>query len=493
MSITISLLLVLAILICIFLKAKTWKRIFFYQFVLLMTLEFNEITSTAAFIGSQEINCSDPVLASLAITAVIFLLKGVRANKKLVISIRVLCVAVFFCVLFNVIFPYEGITIDASGSWDAFYYGREAMNHVAMGFHTILVLIRLMLWLLILYESSVVLTSRDFLTAARYVVTFTKIHIVWATAEFITKTFFGSVIMVTLAQIVFPAASSVYTTLNIRGNIRALQGFTREPSHFALALTFFLLLILLLKRQDKSDKRDIPWVVSAIFLLLFSGAFTAIVGIVILLFFNLYFYEERKIKLINKENKKKCFGIHVALLIISTLIIMFIATDIALNIFSNIYYVQKLNNVLKNINALFTRDYGALSGTSDALPRMISIVECLYIFIARPLFGVGPGIVNPFSGIVSILANYGIIITICWFAVIYQYAKCFSGKKGACLFVVMVILLGLVLLSGDYIYNSKWLLLGGLFGQPLKNFIISSEKYDFISTQNSCSMPKKVK
>lgn len=462
MSITLSFLWSICILGWGYAKTKSLKELFRFQFAFLLVLDLGRITSTAAIVGGQEVNCSDLVLAALAVTSFVLLVKHVKVDRRLVTAVACLCGSLAVCLLANVLFPFDGVTIGASGSWDKFYYGFESMTPVGMDMRTLLVIVRLILWLLVMCAASAVLQKHDYVAPAQAFVAFGKIQLIWGLIEFVTKNLLETTIMTDIAQLVFPSSGSVYLTLNVRGDFASIQGFTREPSHFAMAVFFFVLVELLLSRcESRREKKDALWVTLAVVLMMLSGAFTAVVGLAILSFLALYFHLESRSGLSDKANR---IDIRIVLVLVLIVFMAVALVPAILDAFGDSFYVKKFENVANNMGALLSRNYGYLSGTSDALPRIISIVECLFVFCSRPLFGIGPGVVNPFSGVVATLADYGIVFTLLWYMVVGVYARRTSGRVGACVFIVLLVAVGLLLFDGDYVYNSCWLLLAGLFG-----------------------------
>lgn len=479
MILTFSLVWTIAILLLGYAKAKSNKQLLLFQFIFLLILDCNYITTTAAFLGSQEINSSDLVLAALAITSILCLVENNKIEKPLLAFVFVLSASVIVCVALNLCFPFEGKLIGASGSWDSFYYGVEAMTQVGIGARTCLVLFRLVLWLIVLCAIAAVLQVEDFIASAKAVIAFGKVHIFWSLCEFVCKNLFSSMAITNIAQTIFPSVGSTYTVLNYRGGAASLQGFTREPSHLAMALTFFLIIELLLNRK-KAQKHFYIWMASAVLVMVMSGAFTAIVGLVIVFGFSLYFRFERKSGMRDIDNH---FDVRILLLIALVIILLFACVPLILYCFKDTYYVHKFDNVLGNAEALLSRHYSYLAGSSDALPRVISIIECLYVFFGRLVFGIGPGVANPFSGVVATLVNYGLIVTIVWFLLIYKFSMRYSGKRGAKLFIVFIFLLGILQLGDSYTYSSCWLLLAGLFGTSSQQRFYDSQIENFKSNE----------
>lgn len=453
---TISFVYTTIITIVIVCVSRGIKGSFFGLFTLLAAMEVNKITSSVAMIGSQEINCTDIVLAALFVCAVMLLLQKVRIKKSLLAGGMVVLVLAVISLTYNLFFPYDGTIITAGTSWDGLFYGTSSPQHVEINLRSMLILIRLFIFIIIVWCAASVLTRNDFLQSASYVVAFSKVHIVFGIFELLTKSVFGSSVAVDISNALFPAFSSFMSGVITRGELTVLQGFTREASHFALALSIFLVILVLLNCAGRGRRTDVFWGFAAFLLLALSAAFTAIVGIAI----TAIVVARYRSVLFAGINKRIRLIIYFLFLTLTLLALVVLAGGIQVG---NIYYVDKLANVVENIGAIMERRYGSISESYDALPRIASIIECLRAFLERPLFGIGPGTVIPYSGTSAILSQYGILFTMAWFSFLIAYSQSLCGQSGGRFFGLLVFLYGLVLYTSGYEYTFTWILLGGLF------------------------------
>lgn len=452
---TISFVWTIVLLIAIIGFTQNIEQTFFGFFTFLSALEINGITSTALVIGSFEVNVTDIVLAALFLCSIIILFRNVRVNKSLLFAGILVFLLAIISFAFNLYFPYEGVSVPATGSWDLLVFGSEHLQQVAISARSYLVLIRLVMFIFIAWCTTAVLAGRDFLTVGSYVLRFGKAQMAYGLFEFVTKALLGSDIAIKFAAFVFPANSAMVTDIVVRGGIVSLQAFCREPSHFALALTLDLLIFFVLQANGYKKRFDYLWALLGFFLLVMSGAFTAIVGLFVVAIVFFYYLEHGKI-IVEDRNKVLIYLIGFMIVVAVGL---FIVNTLA---FSRNYYFEKLLGVFTNLDLILNRRYGGALSTFDALPRITSMVECMRNFLDRPVFGIGPGVVSPFSGVVAILSQYGFAFFIAWFAFLFQYSKSSSSDADSIFFLNVVFISGLLMFSGGYEYSFSWLLLGGL-------------------------------
>lgn len=462
---TIAFIWTLAVVAGIVCFAKSTERTFFGLFAFLAALEVNQITATALTLGTQEINATDIVLLALFICSIPLLLKRSKVDKGLIFAGVLVLTLAIFSFAFNLIWPYEGVTIPATGSWDHLIFGSERMREATIDVRSYLVLIRLSLFIFIAWSAVGVLRGHDFLRIGSYALTFGKVQIAYGLFEFVTKALAGNDVAMRLAAAVFPADGAVVTDIVVRGGIVSLQAFCREPSHFALALTFILLILIVLRANGFRGRFDFVWAAFGLFLLVMSGAFTAIVGLAIIALVFVYYLRRGNLVI---DGRKRTLVYFAGFLVVAAGAI-FATNSLAV---SENYYFEKLYGVFANFNLILNRQYGGALSTFDALPRIASIVECLRVFFDRPVFGIGPGVVSPFSGVVAILSQYGIVFSVTWFVFLYRYSESITENAASGLFIGVVITSGLLMFSGGYEYSFLWLLLGGL----LQNTAIAHEK-----------------
>lgn len=452
--ITPSAIITIIVLLIVIGHSKSAKTLFFNTLTMLVAMNLNVFTATAFYIGSQEINCDDLVLVFCSLSSLYLLFKGVELPKKQVALVFILFAIVMLGFSMTLVSDGTIHIILPNQSWDSFYYGYETPGVLSLTPRCFLITVRLMLFCLILLIAQSVLDKKAIIKMARIVLVFSVFHVIYSLIEFIDKALLTTNFTVVFSQLFF---SPIFTTSTSRGGIVTLWGFTREPSHFATAMFFVALICVLLL----SMRRLKPWEtltgLLATFLMLVSGGFSSMmfsVGLVV--FFALALIRRFRIK---KDFKK----IDVRLVIVLIGLLVFVGLGVLVLLGNNSYYALRLTNIVENIPALISRDYGSLQGTPDSMPRMISIVEAFYLFTAYPIFGVGLGTVNPFSAVFGILVNAGLFGLVVWMILLSSYTRTFSGYSSGRFFVLLFLSIGLFNMDTGLMYSPIWLLVCGMF------------------------------
>ena len=466
--ITVSFIWTVAIILIIVVASKSAKECFQLLLSFLLVLDLNQIKSTAAVIGSQEINCTDLVTGCLIVLSCLSIVGRKRIDKHLVMSCLILLSVLVLGCIWNMIFPIDDKTIISGQSWDDFYYGRIATVQPKVTSYSVLILFRVFGFCAIMCAATLFMSQEDYGKIGRRVFNTTKIQVIFAAVELLEKILLRSNKVVQIAQTIFPSTSSVVTTMVSRGSLTAIQGFTREFGHLAYALALFVILGLYLRASDslRNQNKDIAWIILALVLMLLSGAFASLVYFVIIigLYFGLAQVEMRRC---NRTKPKKKI-VHVRVMTIIIILITFIALTLFNDsILHDSYYMEKFFNVWDNLQYLVQRKYYLIVGTIDAIPRAISISESIWIFLRRPLLGVGLGVMAPYSGIGYMLANCGLAGTIAWFSMIRRYAYVVNPNCNTRFLLFLIVATGLLLSGQSMMYACVWLLFGGLLKDNL--------------------------
>lgn len=470
--ITISCIFTILIILMILLSKKRMEGKFFCLLVFSWILTSNQITSSAIMIGSQELSCDDLTLAACFFMS-IFLLLGKRISNKndkiLLFLSTICCFSICVGIIINILFPPDALIVTPNHTWDSYYFGLVAEDKSSISMRSVLVFVRLGIFLIIMIAIIAVMDKKALIRAARITISFSKIHICIGIVEFIVKNLTRSNIVTSVAQFFFPSFGSAYTEILARGNLYALQGFTREPSHFAIAMFIFIVTVLLLIKAGHGKKNDFLWIGIAAFVMMASQAFSSVLYLGILVIFIYVF----AIPFTGRQ-QNECKGLvsfNIRLVFVISLIVACFCVLMSLSDFlTGNYYLERLQNILVNIESLLNKDYANLLGDAQGIPRMISIIESLNAFIERPLFGIGIGTVNPFSGIVSIMACCGIIGLLLWLNILGQYSDAVSGKGSAKYLIILVILSSCLTMDTGAFYFMPWLLIGGIITPEYRRY-----------------------
>ena len=165
-------------------------------------------------------------------------------------------------------------------------------------------------------------------------------------SELFTKAFFGSNIASQLTSLLF-ADSHVYTTYIIERVLFAcaLWGLTREPSHFVLALGFFVIVFLLLKVSGRAPSEKMVWPALAVGLMCVSAAsVSTVVLLPILALFALALFQ------IKRRGFVRWLPICIVLVVLAAGVYVFAGTELG----QSLPYFEKAHGVFVSIaRALF--------------------------------------------------------------------------------------------------------------------------------------------
>lgn len=270
----------------------------------------------------------------------------------------------------------------------------------------------------------------------RYIQKFSKYIIALLLIEFITKNIFHSRIFNDVVSQLFGVGESTVTFIFKRGNLYALQGLTREPSHLALGL-FYLALILIFSNRFKNIIKDL---IIISFILFVSGSFSAVLYIsAIMGVLILRYYKKRKF------------------LLTIPISVLLGALFLQLNVSS--YYFDRIIN---SIQFLTNPNYGINNAATSESFRFTTMFESLNLFMDRPLFGIGLGIPYSYGFVSGALASIGIIGFILWF----RYVFFTIGNNSFKSFKYIVTLLVVWFFVGDMsiLYGLITILLSSIIG-----------------------------
>jgi hypothetical protein len=182
-----------------------------------------------------------------------------------------------------------------------------------------------------------------------------------------------------------------------------LQGLSREPSHYALALFNMMILLMVRIKVRKRYGKDIIWLGLILLIGSLANTFSFFVAALsaLLLFSTM-----------NATNAGK--------LNISYLVVYGMGATLAVLGFLIYSWSQNSNLSLRIIEAGIQAQNG-ISGSyvigedyGSEASRIIGMVESFSSYLARPIIGLGLGTTYCVSGIVSILSNIGLLGLVVW-------------------------------------------------------------------------------
>lgn len=420
-------------------------------------MSMNMIMAPLVFVGGQEITCGDLVLVLFVLFALAAVAKKNIILNRYALAAALCVIAVLSCSLvYNFLFPYEGTIVASGTSWDMLVQGAAFRSVQEFGSRNLLVLLRYVLFLISGVLAISLFDRNDFTKIGRWSLVVGKLHICYALFELATKAMLGLNIASQITAFVF-ADNYVFTVYLVRDSLVALWGMTREPSHFVLALGFYVFIFLLMKNSGQVLREKTVWPIAAVLLLCVSGASSVVVLLPSLAFFAIV------LRQISRKEKVRIMPIIFTLAILTLGVYILSETEFG----RSLPYFEKALSVVNSLGIAFHGDYSALPGV-EGMARMASIVDSLRVWVSSPLFGIGVGSVNPFSGVFSQLVNTGIVGFVAWLAYLRSIQRVSPARHAYLLFMAVVVGTMTFIGDGASVYSFSLLLIAPLISCSLQ-------------------------
>lgn len=291
-------------------------------------------------------------------------------------------------ILYACVLPYEKDVISFGMSWDSYVSGFIAKKPIRISIRSVFLLIKVFCFCQVLYVSNRMFDHDDVVDVLKGIVDYGKIVVIYGLFEIIVK-LAGSDFTIKMNIFIFGSYDGGFTALRMNRNLLRMQGFSSEPSYYAMGLFFFLIICFILKNYVEIN---VKWSYLAMFLLLVSSSFSSLIYIAVYVL--IVVMQSKKI------DKKKLIVSGVAL---SACIIF-----ILLNNNLSSYFFSRMNNFFVVSRRILDGHWKGLPFSSE-LSRMLSIYDTFHVFLDRWIFGCGLGTATCFSGLVTVLADIGVL------------------------------------------------------------------------------------
>lgn len=369
-------------------------------------------------IGNREISTAADVCDWVLLLYAIMILFDSRKllNNKVVIAglcFLAMSVISIFCEL---AFPYDGLLLPKQNlmyNWDLYIFGKCSMiqyypSVMDYAYH----FRHLLIFLIIVAAFKMVFNISHFIRAYMNVINIAKYGIYYGWLEFFLKNIVNNPsITYDFAAVMFGVDKEAVAKAFSKGIFYALQGFTREPSHFNVFI-FSVVMLMILGFFIKENMKDtinikLPYsrltIISGILLLLMTGGFSAVWFVFILpLGTSVLVIRRINITSILKHKGAILFGICCCVVFLFMIV-------------NNDYFTERLQNAF-HVLAFISNPSGSTAGLVQAckgdgstVARLISIYEGINIFVHRPLLGLGYKIQDLHDNTITYLANMGLI------------------------------------------------------------------------------------
>jgi hypothetical protein len=363
-------------------------------FSLTVAIEINSIAGYFVIFKGKELDYSDIALLVTSIVAFFCLiLKNRMKRNQLLLSL--LFAGIILAGVFHTIISTPTVKIiDYRTNWDAYLYGYTEMTEAVIASQTVLMLIRVALFLL---NSYIVLgfDKNTILNVTKVCKNCMKLHIVYALAEAATKYILRSNALTIFRNAFFGLGGSTQSSFQTRGAGIEIYGWTREASHLAEVMFLFWALCILTKDLRKQK----IWLILAGVIMVLSMSFSTVMyaACIAVLFVAVYRIKASR-----------------SFLTIAFLGIVLLG-GLGYVVLNNKYYMGRLSGFVTDAAAIFSgKSSFSREMVTSSKVRLLGMSETMKAFFERPLLGIGLGTAYCNSGIVSLLSNIGVAGTLAW-------------------------------------------------------------------------------
>lgn len=306
------------------------------------------------------------------------------------------------------IFPYKEMMVTNGTNWDLYIRGTDYLREAGFAAENIVFFLK----------TFVIATSVAFLKMfinmemwgeiLDKMYYWVKVILSVGIFEAISRYIFGSDIFNTITIRLFGLTKSTYDVSMVRGNGYMLQGLTREGSAYAYSLS---ILCVFLYVRSCCHKKVLPWMYTALGLMILSMSITAVYCIVFLLIMKAVFDHYMFMEKCSRFSRNR-------FLVVAAVILGGFLTGFLLKRKSDSinYMLWRIVDAYKTLEMVFNGTWRNFTGWygSNQL-RLISTWETLKLTVHRPFFGFGIGATTSHSNLAILLAEIGYGGAFCWY------------------------------------------------------------------------------
>lgn len=371
-----------------------------------------------------------------------FMCMGNRGIPQKLVSALVFTMGctVIGVLLLNIIPPSVRIITGGSLTWDDYirYGGTRSLPKCTL--NTYIMMIKYFITCINTMCAMVILERKDWTQIKRILVALCKFMVGYGVVEAVA----GNIFRISILKYIVKLFGASYSTLIAsvdRGSLATVQGFTREPSHFAYALFMTFLVFLL---SDMHREKKLGWLLLTAFLQLICGSFSSFMFIPIEAYLYWEYYD--------KDNPMR--GIVVGVGLVLTVLFSSAAISLVLSTgIANTYLGQRIGETVETLRLVFGGNWRSFRRYySSTHVRIISMVETFKLLVYRPLFGFGIGVATAHSSLAILVVNFGLIGTAAWVNFLAEAAQ---SAKGQAIRIILIVMLANVLgsVGNNFVYG----------------------------------------
>lgn len=445
-----SLLLVL-IIIYLLTSSKTQIDKLYNLFVLACALRIYWFQGYFLKIGDSEIANLGAVVETVFSAYAIYLIyiNTIRIKRVYVVLFLFFALINLLGIILEILFPYDGMLLVEQSTgydWDALVAGKCNMyNYYPTVFDYIKPYCSLLQFAFNVVLLKHVYDKEKIAKAYMKVIKVIKFGVFYGLFEFFMKNIIGNVTLTydVSALAVGVNEVSAYNEAFMKNGLYALQGMTREPSHFNCFLFTYIFLTMLGNTILRYHKEYVKYktygnisIFIAVFLLLVSGGFSAVWYLFVLALSCFILKKNNGLKTRRYINPKMIFNLLFALILVVAIIYVVLQNDYIYGRLQDAFMIIDYLEEVDEVAALAVLDGN--EGIGSTVARFFSTYTGMVIFMNRPLFGLGYNLQFMHSFSMMLLANMGIIGTYS----VYKLLTYSNDRKYDVLLMFVVFIIG---------------------------------------------------
>lgn len=307
-----------------------------------------------------------------------------------------------------ILFPSNELVATHEVSWDEVLYEGASLVHPIVNGHVVLMTMKMCLFSLVYIYIYLHWEKDDYKIVVQEFSRIANVFLVVGVLEFVVKNVFRlNDLWGTMLLLLFGETPATVYEGRLRGFSFELTLFAQEASHYALTLLFICIVILtrnVIERRESLLSRDI-WL--AVILSLFSTSFSSIYLLIV--FFSIYLIHRWYVV------KPQTTKIEIIALC-SSLFIIFGSFLTIVSMYSDGYIGSRVAAIVENWDLILSADWvaGSAIGDMSSQVRLVSIVQTLFVFCHRPIFGYSMMSIESHGVFADFLAGVGVWGLICW-------------------------------------------------------------------------------
>lgn len=403
----------LSVILIYFLLKKDILKIKYVKLIALLSV-VEVIMLNGYFIGFEDKGISAKFFLDILVgfVSIYYIYKEkIKINKFLFFWIISLLTCVLLGIFLEVIMPYDEPIINYGVvTWDGYVLETMDKSMLIISWSNVFLLyFKILVYCLVVFIVKTTFVKSDIIHILNSIIKVGRFIIYYGYIEYFIKNILNQIDIISNFNVILTGLSGQISTSS---DSYRLIGITAEPSYFIVSI-FTLLIFNLIANEIKKENKFIYIVtyknfevILALFLLYLSGGFSF--AWYLLIFIIAYFMLKQKIYIISW---KKFFKIIIVGTFFLGIVIYIINYIISLggdtNSFSN-----RMANIIEVVDYLW--EYGIVINSelveeTSNVARLTSIYDVFNDFLNRPILGLGIGIQAAFSGIVTMLAEFGIL------------------------------------------------------------------------------------